>query len=364
MKVAIISPDEKSEKGISTYSTDLANTMIKYGIEVDLLHYKSGSFISFSKNIPKVRKYDIVHVQHEFGLFGMTGLMFIPAMLLLALCKRGKIVTTMHTVYKKDEKLMYYPLLGKFKRAIVNNLHYKLIKLFSAAIITHTDFLRSDLHEVANVPNEKISVIPQGVVNNPRFDKKKSKKKLGISGPLYLAIGHVVPAKGFDVVVEQAKKIGKTIVIAGDAPGVVKAKYVESLKEYVKINHLENIVKFYISDSFNARQDLWWTYFSAADIILLPYKKMTTSGIFINAMESRRPVIGSDSRYFLEIASKYGCIKTVKRDEDYPKAVKAAMKNLKKMESEADRFAKDNSLDSIAKKTIGLYKSVLSKDNI
>jgi len=360
MKVAIISPDEKSEKGISTYSTDLANAMIKQGIEVDLLRYKSGSFFSFLKIIPKIRKYDIIHIQHEFGLFGMTGLMFIPTILLLAICKRGKLITTMHTVYKKDEKLMYYPLLGKFKRAFINSLHYKLIKLLSAAIITHTDFIKSDLHEVANVPNEKVVVIPQGVVNNPRFDKEKSKKKLGISGPLYLAIGHVVPAKGFDVVVEQAKSIGKTIVVAGDAPGVVKAKYAESLKEYVKSNHLEDIVKFYINDDFNSRQEIWWTYFSAADLILLPYKKMTTSGIFINAMESRKPVIGSNSRYFLEISTKYGCVKTVERNEDYSKAVKEAMKNLKKMELEADRFAKNNSLDSIAQKTIDLYKSVLS----
>ena len=354
-------PSEKSEKGVSIYTTDLADAIRKNNVDVDLITWKIWSFLSFLKAIPKLRKYDVIHFQHEFGMFGYTGIIFVPLMIILGLFKKGKIVTTFHTVYRKDEKILSnLKVLSWLKRLIVHPLHYKLIDKFSSAVIVHTEFLKEDLYERTKIDWNKINVIPHGVRENVlKFNKNAAKKELGIKGPLYLFIGYIAPVKGVDILLKYAKHIGKTIAIVGSAPGMIRQNYIKGLYEYIKENKIEKYLHIYIDENFDSRGRLWWVYCSAADLILMPYQKMTTSGIFINAMESRKPVVSSDSKYFHEIAEDYGCVKIVKKDEYYPKVIKASMKQLKKMEAEAKRFAIDNSLNNIAKKHIYLYDSII-----
>jgi glycosyltransferase involved in cell wall biosynthesis len=365
MRVAMVAPDKSSEKGIAVYSEELTEAIKKAGVKIDLICYKRGSFLSFLKIIPRLRSYNIIHIQHENRLFGpVDGIFFIPLMLILGLLKRGKIVTTMHTIHTKYEKILSItPLLSWFKRNFIHPMHHKLIGIFSSTIILHTEFLKNDLYENSGISKEKMFVIPHGVRSNvPQFDKDAAKRKVGISGPVYLAIGNIGPTKGFDIILKQARKIGKTILIVGNEPprGSISRTYLDKLREFWKKNHLEKLVRFDISD-IDSTKKLWWVYFAAADIVLLPYRAMATSGIFINAMEAKKPVVGSDTRYLCEISGKYGCVKIAKRGKDYPSVIKDAMKHLKEMESEAERFVQENSLEKIGEKYKCLYESILKE---
>ena len=364
MKIAMVTADIKTEpgRGIAVYTEELSEGLKKNGLDVHQLFYKRGSATSFLRLLPQLRKYDIVHIQYEYGLFGrFAGMKFVPLLLIMRFLGVKKIVITMHTIHDKKEKLIHKSRLWiGLRKNIIYPFQNIIMGLFSDAIIFHTNFLAERMHEVYNVNRKKLFVIPQVVKDNTSIiDKQTAKKKLGIKGPLYLMIGNVGYQKGYDIIIKHSKEIGKNIILFGSTveKGVT---YLDKLKEYVKENHLEkNVIINTEIDRLGTGNKKWWLYFSAADLVLLPYRSMTTSAIFINAMQAHKPAVGSNTPYFNEIAKKYGCIKVAKTEDDYPKVIKEAMKNLKQMGKEARRFHEDNSFRVISQEYKRLYNKLI-----
>jgi len=360
----MVTADIKTEpgRGIAVYTEELSNGLKKNGLDIHQLFYKMGSATSFLRLLPQLRKYDIVHIQLEYGLFGrFAGTKFIPLLLIMRSLGVKKIIITMHTVHDKNEKLIHKSRLWiALRKNIIYPFQNIIMGLFSDAIIFHTKFLAERMNKVYNVGRKKLFVIPQGVRDNPSIiDKQAAKRKLGIKGPLYLMIGNVGYQKGYDIIIKHSKEIGRNILLFGSTveKGVT---HLDHLKKYIKDNHLEKIVTIDTEvDPLGTGNKKWWLYFSAADLVLLPYRSMTTSAIFINAMQAHKPVVGSNTLYFNEIARKYGCIKIAKTEEDYPKVIKEAMKKLKQMEKEARRFHEDNSFRVISKEYKRLYSGLI-----
>lgn len=227
----------------------------------------------------------------------------------------------------------------------------------------HTDSLARLLTKDYRVDKSKIVVIPQGVREDAiRFKKGLAKKKLGVLGNVYLVMGNMGKLKGTDIIIGLARKIKKTILIAGHSNFKSNMRYIKNIEEYIKNNNLGGIVKLDKTemDSMNKK---WWLYFSAADLVVLPYRQMITSGIFSDAMASRKPVVGANKQYLREVFSKYDCLKIAENENDYPKIIREAMKpkNYKKMVKECERYARENSLGNIAKKYKILYNSILNE---
>jgi glycosyltransferase involved in cell wall biosynthesis len=51
--------------------------------------------------------------------------------------------------------------------------------------------------------------------------------------------------------------------------------------------------------------------FVAADLVVLPYRKVTQSGVFNWCVAYGVPVIGSDTAYFRSLANEWGCVEIV-----------------------------------------------------
>lgn len=359
----MVTADIKTEegRGIAIYTEELSKGLKKQDLSIDQLFYQRGSIRSFLKLVPKLKKYDITHIQLEYGLFGrFAGIKFVPLLLFLYFLGVKKIVITMHTVHDKKEKLIHKNSFWIWLRKnLIYPLQNKLIGFCADAIVLHTNFLAERMNKIYKVKKRKLFVIPHGVrEDSPIIKKEMAKKILRLKGPVYLMIGNISYPKGFDIVIKKAKEIGKNIVIFGQAVGNEVA-YLEDLKNYIKTNNLEKIVRIDTNiDPVGSDYKKWWLYLSSADLILLPYRTMTTSGIFISAMQAKKPVVTSDSLYFREIASKYGCIKITRTNEDYPKAIKKSMRNLKKMEKEASKFSKDNSFKVLSLKYKNLYNKL------
>ncbi len=358
MKIAMLSPDGNYEKGISNYSKDLIHAIKQNGLDVDLVTYKNRKFISLLEVIPKLKKYDIIHIQHENRLFGfIDGFWFMPFITFLRMMTKGKIVITFHTVHTKQEQLFsLYNFLNFLKRNFTHPLNFLFANFFAKLFIVHTSFLKDDLINNSAIKENKIVVIPQGVrLDRPHFNKVSVKKKLNLKGKVYLMVGTMGPNKGFEIILRQAKKIGKTILIVGGFGS--RQDYITELKRYIKENGLQDIVRFDLKyQPLNLKE--WWSYICASDMLLLPYVEMTTSGIFINAMEAGKPVVGSNSRYFSEISKAYICIKIAEKEEDYPSLIKETLKEKKEMEKNSRKFAKENSILLIGEKHKRLYKSL------
>ena len=76
MKIAMISPNKESEKALAIISSYIVKKVRENGVKIDLITYTAGSPKSFLKILPKLKKYDIIHLQHEYNLLGFYGLPF------------------------------------------------------------------------------------------------------------------------------------------------------------------------------------------------------------------------------------------------------------------------------------------------
>jgi glycosyltransferase involved in cell wall biosynthesis len=368
MKISMVTANINTEpgKGIAIYTKELIDGLKKEKINIDPFFYNKGSLISMINLIPKLKHYDIIHIQHESGLFGgFAGIKFIPFLYLLSWFTYSKIVLTIHTIHEKNEKIFHRsPLWIWIRKNFFYPFINKIIAKKADALIFHTDFLSKRIFEYANIKKDKIFVIPHGVRDDaPVHEKEYAQKQLGLKSPLYLLIGNIAEQKGFDIIVKNAKKIKGNICIFGKILGLKNEKYLETIQDYIKKNNLGNKVKIDTTvDKDGGDYRKWWLYLSAADLILLPYRMMTSSGVFISAMQVKKPVITCDSPYFREIKSNYNCIKIAKKEKDYPQLIEESMGELKKMEFEASRFAKDNSFKKSSKKYNQLYQELCQKN--
>lgn len=362
----MLAPDRATEFGISKYSIILSNAIRKNGIQVDELYFKRGSIFSLIKLIPKLRKYDLVHLQHEYNLFGrLSAIFLVPFVLLfISIYTRGRLVVTMHTVGSRKKKLFSnYALWSFVKRNVIYVLQNFIVLIFAKAIIVHSRDQANLLINEFWGKKEKIKIFTHGIDDDVlKFDKEKSKKELKLKGNVYLIIGNITPLKGADAIINQAKKINGTVVIAGNVNPFDKTYYqgyLEGLQNYVRNNNLQTHVRFDISN-ITDKDKLWWVYFSASDLILLPYKEATSSGVFAQAMASGKPVVSSKKIFFEDIRKQYHCLEYAEKESDYPKIINNAInpKNLKLLEKEAKRFAEDHSITKQGREYSVFYKKL------
>lgn len=365
MKVAMIYPTRESEKAISGYSSTLTENIRKAGTDIEPFTYAAGTPKSIFKKLKKLKKYDVIHIQHEYNLLGNYGVPFFFLYFLL-IFYRCKIVTTMHTILSQKERFNEKKV-KTFLRKILYFTQNRAINLGSDLIIVHTNFLKETLSEEYGLRKDKIMVFPQGIIENvPKYNKVKIRKELKLSGSVYLLIGSMLPDHGHDIIIKQADKIGKTILVVAN-PGSVNDRnsqrirnYIEANKKIVAEDKFQRFVRFDINEDITDKNPLWWKYFSAADLVLLPYRVGHGSGIFAHSMAAKTPVIGSNVKFFNEISKNFNCVSVAKQNKDYPPVIKESMKskNYKKMIKECEKYLKENGLSVLAKKYSKVYSSL------
>ncbi len=364
MRIAMVYPSRESEKGISGYSVTLVDNIKNSGVEIESINYYAGSPSTLFKKFNEFKNYGLLHIQHEYNLLGWYGLPFFLLYFLLFL-SGCKVVTTMHTVLSQKEKFKGNKL-KTFLRKVLYITQNKVINWFSDIVVVHANFFKNILSREYSVPKEKIAVFPQGIIEDiPKYSKQKMKKEFRLSGFVYLLMGSIIPDHGHDIIIKQADKVGKTILVVAN-PGAINDRnsertrnYLEENKKIVRENHFEKFVRFDISD-ITDKSPLWWKYFAAADLVLLPYRGGIGSGIFAHAMAAEKPVIASNIQYFNEIAKKFGCLRIAKTENDYPKVIKEAIapENYKKLVSECRKYLRENSLSALSRKYKKLYFSL------
>lgn len=363
MNVCMVFPDISSEKAISNYSLHLIENINKQGISIEQLTYIAGRPLSFFKTLKYLRNYDIIHLQHEYNLLGNYGLPFLFFLPIIKIFSKNKLIITMHTIFSQKEKFKE-SLFKTFFRKLLYRLQNKIIKRFSDKVVVHSDFFKNILIKEYSFEKEKVDVIPHGIIENvKKIDKQIARKELNLSGKVYLMIGNLIYDNGTDIILRQADKIGKTVLVATNPQSVNvrgnKARnYIEYLKDIVSQNNFKNLVRF---DLKEIPYSIWWKYFFASDLVLLPYRGGVGSGIFSDAMAVGKPVIASNIPYFKRIEEQYKSLKIAQNDSDFPRAVKEALmpKNYKKMEKECKRYLKENGLTPVSKRYKELYLSLL-----
>lgn len=308
MKVALIEP-VGGHGGMNFYDLGLARGLVNSGIKVywytcdktfecsengiDIeisfrdIYGKSNKFVRFTRffvglmkslRMAKIESIDIVHY-HFFGFGGLEFLMCFAAKLF-----RFPVCITAHDVESFATKGH-----GIFRNALFS---------FVDKFIVHNEVSRRELDSAVRSTgrNISISVICHGNYLSmvKRIDAKAARASIGIakSDFVFLFFGQIKIVKGLDVLLKafaqsDAVKKKLLLVVAGKVWKDDFSRYQE-LINFLGIServHLD--IRYILDEEVNA-------FYSAADCVVLPYKKIYQSGVLLMAMSYGIPVLASD----------------------------------------------------------------------
>ena len=243
----------------------------------------------------------------------------------------------------------------------------KVLSRLADAKIVHSAFAINEMKNLG-LDIDNTHIIPHGnymSVYKNQVSKNEARKYLGLDKDdfIFLFFGIIRGYKGIENLLPAFKRLVKTrknikLVIAGDIAKDAKnlSKLIENYKKTLGQNLISNIG--FIDD------DKVQYYFNSADIVVLPFKKITTSGTAILALSFAKPVIAPKMACLNELPDNIGFFyKPDERGALY-KAMEKAIKNkrkLKIMDKNAFEYAKSLSWDKISEKTYRLFKSLAGR---
>ncbi len=369
MRIAFVSTYPPIECGIATYTSFLTEALRAKEVDVYIISHYGGQ----GKNVFSCFDYedrdlsykifdmiirlspDLVHVQHEFNLFGRQyGVSIVPLYFQLKMTNIP-CVTTLHTIYEKnifEHKILFSCFLN-----------------YSDKLIVHEKFQKQALiNELDRVDglDEKISVIPHGAreLNNI----PDAKKKLGIDEDtkIVLMIGYFSPYKNFEKILDLWPEIvrkydGKVLlIIAGKLRTIAYLDYRNLLFERINSSPAKEHIKVIRGQ---ISQDSFDIIMSAADIVVLPYKKISQSGIFAHCMAFGKPVVTSFNKTMEAIFSKYRAGLMCKKENEYVDNILRLLKDeklYKELSRNGKLYVKEKiSWSLVADKHISIYRSLI-----
>lgn len=145
------------------------------------------------------------------------------------------------------------------------------------AYVTMSKAVMKDLEVFTNSPYKKFLLHPLYTAFGERVNKSEARQKLGLQAQdkLVLFFGLIRKYKGLDMLLEAFKelKADKHIKL------IVAGEFYEDKQPYLKIveeNQLQNQILWH--DKFIANEEVKY-YFSATDLVALPYRSATQSGV-------------------------------------------------------------------------------------
>ncbi len=315
---------------------------------------------------------DIIHVQHEFGLYGLFLNSIRPSKTSTGLDKfydecETPIVTTFHTsMYFKqwmrlrnikekgnDKDYLRFYSLYKYWRHFINysSMHRinKDLMSKSASGIVLSNYMRK------LIPGT--NVVYHGSVPYFQTDKKRieARKMMGLpeKGKLALAQGFITNTKGWDMI--------RKLKMPKDWKLVVNYSKNFYNDEKIQFEYHDdkviNLDKRYLSE-----EELSLLFFSC-DAIFLPYKVCSGSGIMFDGLGHGKPFVASDLGFFKEFSSENLGI-VAKRDPIlFEKAFEQIAKHYPYYESNVEEFRKKISWDNIAKQHVSIYNNITTTRN-
>lgn len=365
--ITFITGPQNGETGVGDYTNSLIANL--NGIDAQVLSLPKSDLQFSSYLIPAIQAIkgdsDLIHVQHEYGLFGPFSLMtllFFPLLYVGARVKEKPVVVTIH------ESLNHQLTVRPFPR--VKGLYILLLNRCIVSCSDHLIFLSENAREefAESVSLPACTVLPHGVDLHARvdFDCSEAREYLEVDDekPVIVEPGYISPRKGCHHVVNLAKQLPEyTFVLAGGPEDDSQHEYVQSLAEAASSN-------LTLTGRLNTQE--FHAAFVAADVIVLPYhavvhkgivNTVNQSGIFNWCAAYGVPTVGSDCTYFTRLEEQWGCIATVnvKNSSLFGQEVSELVsdESRKKELSQAIlRYAHKNSLNRIAHRHISLYNTL------
>ncbi len=367
MRIGIISSFPPIECGIATYCQYLTEALKKKGADVYVVCHQGGSgekvFPAFDyedgdiaeKAFRMMTRFtpDVVHIQHEFGLFGSHfGVSVVPLIIQFRLV-RIPVVTTLHTVYREIPREH-----GILMDAIVANSDRIIVHETYQAEVLKRRWKRAE-------DREKIRVIPHGAREVTPVPGAKKLLGLPEDKKIVLIIGYFRPSKNFELILDIFPQILKRyrdviLVVAGKIRGTEHRGYRNMLFEKIAQSPFKDQI-FILRGQLP--QETFDTILSAADVVALPYKISSQSGILAHCLAFGKPVVTSDTEVMKRIIGGQGAGVVCERREDYIEGIYRILSDesfARRLSENARRYVKNEiSWSLIADRHIALYKAIM-----
>jgi glycosyltransferase involved in cell wall biosynthesis len=264
-----------------------------------------------------------------------------------------KLVYTVHNVLPHDT--------GKKFAATFQRLYGEM-----DALICHTDAAKSRLVREFSVDRKRAWVIPHGPLLHDAKTRSAQTSKAELCFPqdetLVLWQGIVRPYKGLDFLLAAWSKIdarslkARLLIVGTGESGLLKA-----IKEQIARLDLQESVR--VDFRFVPDEELP-KYYQAADVMVYPYREVTTSGALMTALAYRKPIVATNLPAFREVLRdeetallvEYGDVDAL------ASALGQLIRDPKKRERLASEVASSGNFNSwgrIARETRQCYSSVL-----
>ncbi|WP_309491992.1 glycosyltransferase [Candidatus Hecatella orcuttiae] len=382
MKIAYISTYPPTSCGIAEYTRNLAEATSRLtGVNVTVLSDNFGnsaaridelgilvipsfspsklSYGSLLKVASEHGPFDVIHVQHEYGLFRPTVRTLEAFKGLKKHCRR--LTVTMHTV------------VSSFRKRIAE--HQERLCRTSDTVIVHNTAQEYELLS-QGVDPAKVQKIPHGtcIIGFSRIDKGETLKKLNLSSLngkfLFVCPGFIRRDKGQNTLIKAFSRVHEKLpntacIIAGIPPRVNGAELVANVESSLTADGVNGMItmKKYLT---NDELDL---ILKAADVVVFPYKDQrgiwSVSGAFHKAVGCFKPVICSRVPRLAECSMMAPDITVPKND------VNALAEKMMTAATHYEGFLKkcrplmelalSTSWQKIAKMHLNLYQQALTK---
>lgn len=246
-------------------------------------------YVAAANKINENNKIKLVHIQHEFGIFGgENGNHLIPFFQVI----KKPIIVTFHSVIPGPS--------GNLKHTI------QFITKIAKAVIVMNELSKEIIRRDYGVEKSKIFVIPHGIPDVTFNNSEEEKKKLGLEGKtVLLTFGFLSRGKGMEYVIRALPSIVRRFpntlyLIIGETHPMVRKIEGESYRNFLKREivrlKLKNYVKFY--NKYLTHTEII-PYLKATDIYLSPSidMKQSVSGTLSIALGCGRPVLSTKSSY-------------------------------------------------------------------
>jgi glycosyltransferase involved in cell wall biosynthesis len=155
----------------------------------------------------------------------------------------------------------------------------------AAGIITVARALKDDLIRVG-VPGEGIEVLRNGVdlqLFRP-IEREATRRKLGFSRATLVSVGHLIPRKAHDLVIQALPRLPETdLVVIGDGPERA------ALDALARQSGVGDRVRFVGA----VAQDELRDYYGAADVLVLASSREGWANVLLESMACGTPVVAS-----------------------------------------------------------------------
>lgn len=301
----------------------------------DINKYKKMlKYYKYLLNIYKLirkEKYDIIHFQF-FRRRRIESLYFVMLKLF-----GEKLAYTVHDISPLNESKLDY---------LFNLLVYKTADI----LFVHSNSNKKTLAQLMKLSEKKIKVMPHGDFDNYITDKiivkSEARKifKLSEEQNVILFFGAIKEYKGLDILsnalLSSSMKINNlALIIAGEAGDAETKEIVQECKDVLA--KLPKEVKVVFHDKFIPVSEVS-KYFIASDVVVLPYRRVTHSGIPHLAYTFGRPVIATNVGDFEEIIEegKSGFVLSSNTQEELSEKIIQAFSDKLKLE-EMGKYARE-----------------------